>query len=245
MNKKKASRRDKFKLSVQRWFVRQLIRFKYIKHSFYTERQLNKMLSIHFPQTIKIPYKGSDAKLTIMNAELSLPLDENKIDLQMYCSFLVRVKSIDTYRAHIIISSQVTPVYDQEEKAIRLNDVRLNDIRLVDDDYAFIRSTKDLISELMPLGMGGIFSMTVSTTLSVLKGILPSEIVNYLNLYTSGSKQKVLDYHKPEIEQMITKKIEKENWLYRLDETDFEQKMFSELGREIYVKDGKLIFRFH
>lgn len=243
MSREESKPDSKIKTSLKRWFVKQLIKFKWIKESVYTEQELNDLLVGLFPVSFDMDFRGSKGELTILSTELHLPQLEQHINFQLYCSFMVRVKSVDTYRAHIFVSGNLQPYYDDVQKVIKLTDVTLNETRLVNDDYAFIRSGNELINAFVP--MGGLFSKTMKLTFSVLKGILPSDIVSYLGLYTAGSKQKVLDYHKPEIENILVEQIEQGNWNFALDENDFEQQLFSELGREVTVENGQLVFKFH
>ncbi len=235
----------KFKQRLNLFFARLMIRSKMIKEVRYNAAELNKMLETNFPETILLPLPGSEGQLVVLNAELSMPLTQEELHIQLYCSFSVKVANHDIYRAHLLISGTVIPYYVAKQKVIRLKNMQLNELRLINDDYAFIDSTTELATLFMPKPFKYLLVNTMNTTLSLLKGFIPTEILNYLTLYSSGSKQTVLDFHKAEIERTILKEVEQEDWCYPLDETDFEEQLFAELGQFITIENGFLIFKFH
>lgn len=228
-----------------RLFAKLAIRFKWIKQEVYTADELNELLATNFPQTIPLDLSTSDGELILLNAELSMPLAQDQLHIQLYSGFRLMVAGQDIYRAHIVVTGTVTPYYVVDEKSIRIKDMRISDIRLVNDDYAFISSTTDIVTLFMPKAFKYLLLGTVQLTLSVLKGIVPAYLLNYLMLFTHGSKQKVLDYHRADIERLVLKEVEQEDWQYILDETDFEQQLFAELGQEIVVENGQLVFKFY
>ena len=235
----------RFKRTLNKFFAKLLIRFKLIKAARYNGAELNDMLATNFPQKIQLPLPGSEGQLILLNAELSMPLSQEQLHIQLYCSFSVKVASHDIYRAHLIISGTVTPYYVAKEKALRLKKMQLSELRLVKDDYAFIDSTTELATLFMPKSFKYLLLNTVNTTFSLLKGFIPAELLNYLTLYSSGSKQTVLDFHQTDIERLILEEVEQEDWRYPLDETDFEEQLFAELGQEVVVENGFLVFKFH
>ena len=235
----------KFKRRLNKFFAKLLIRSKLIKEARYNGAELNDMLATNFPQKIQLPLPGSEGQLVLLNVELSMPLAQDQLHIQLYCSFSVKVANHDIYRAHLIISGTVTPYYVAEEKALRLKNMQLSELRLVKDDYAFIDSTTELATLFMPKSFKYLLLSTVNTTFSLLKGFVPTELLNYLTLYSSGSKQKVLDFHQADIERLILEEVEQEDWCYPLDETDFEEQLFAELGQLVVVENGFLVFKFH
>ena len=235
----------RFKQKINLFFAKVLIRTKMIKEARYSSAELNDMLATNFPQTILFPLPGSNGKLILLNAELSMPIAQEKLHIQLYCSFSVNVTNHDIYRAHLSISGTVTPYYIPDEKALRLKNMQLSELNLIKDDYAFIDSSTELATLFMPNSFKSILTNTVNTTFSLLKGLVPTELLNYLSIYSSGSKQKVLDFHHADIERLILKEVEQEDWCYPLDETDFEEQLFAEFGQLVIVEDGFLVFKFH
>ena len=72
-------------------------------------------------------------------------------------------------------------------------------IRLINDDYSLIQDTRFLINKLVPGGLAGLFSSSVKNVLSLVSAGTSNQAVSYLQLYLDGSKQKILDYHRPQI----------------------------------------------
>jgi len=236
---------SKLKTWLTSFFAKLAIRSKWVKEASYTQDELNEMLATNFPQTLPVPLINSEGELTLLNAELSMPLGQDKLHIQLLCAFKISVAGHDIYRAHLIVCGTVLPYYVAVEKSIRIKDMKLTELRLVNDDYAFIGSSTELATLFMPKAFKYLLFSSMHLTLSVLKGIVPNSLLNYLNLYSSGSKQKVLDYHHADIENLLIKKVEQEDWLYPLDETDFEEQLFAEFGQTIAVEEGVLVFKFH
>jgi hypothetical protein len=84
----------------------------------------------------------------------------------------------------------------------------------------------------------------MKTALNIMTGSIASEVNNYLKMYLSGSKQKVLDYHKPQIENIIVKLAASEDMQYSLSENNFEEGLFIQYGKEVVVEQGHLRFKF-
>ncbi|REL27642.1 hypothetical protein DXX93_14480 [Thalassotalea euphylliae] len=236
---------QKCKLYFTRLAIKLAMRFKWLKAARYSQDELNELLAANFPQTIPLPIANSQGELTILNAELTMPLAQDKLHIQLFCAMSIRVAQRDIYRAHLVATGSVLPYFDTQERVIRIRDMQLAEIRLVNDDYAFIGSTTDLVTLFMPKPFKYLLLSTVQLTFSLLKGVVPNELLSYLSLYSSGSKQRVLDYHKPEIENILIDKVEQEDWFYELDESDFEEQIFAEYGQHIAVEDGHLVFKFH
>lgn len=73
---------------------------------------------------------------------------------------------------------------------------------------------------------------------------MSDEAMAYLQLYLSGSKQRVLDYHKPQLEALITTLAE-ENYLeYPLDKSDWQELLFFYYGKTVAIEEQELRFKF-
>ncbi len=236
---------EKLKHKLNHLIAKLLIRYKILKEARYSAKELNELLTTNFPQTMQLALPGSEGQLVLLDAELSMPLSQEQLHIQLYGSFSVKVANQDIYRAHLLICGTVTPYYVTEEKALRLKEMQLNEIRLIKDNYAFINSTTDLATLFMPKPFKHMLLSTMTNTFGLLKGIVPNDILNYLTLYSAGSKQKVLDFHQADIERMILEEVQQEDWCYLLDETDFEEQLFSEFGQQVVIENGSLVFKFH
>jgi hypothetical protein len=85
---------------------------------------------------------------------------------------------------------------------------------------------------------------TMKTAFNIMTGTTTSEANSYLQMYLSGSKQKVLDYHKPQIENIIVELAASEEMQYSLNIDDFEESLFIQYGKEVVVEDRHLRFKF-
>jgi hypothetical protein len=84
----------------------------------------------------------------------------------------------------------------------------------------------------------------MKTAFSIMTGTTASEANSYLQVYLSGSKQKVLDYHKPQIESTIVALAAGGGMQYSLDVNDFEEGLFIQYGKKVVVEQGHLRFKF-
>ncbi|MBO9489040.1 hypothetical protein J7384_01565 [Endozoicomonas sp. G2_1] len=224
--------------------IKLAIRLNWLEQAVYTQDELNELLVTNFPHQIPLNIANSQGELTMLSAELTMPLGQDKLHLQFYCALRLSVAGQDIYRAHIVASGSVLPYYDAALSAIRVKDMRLAEIRLVNDDYAFVGSTSELVTLFMPKPVKSLLFGGVQLTLSLLQGLIPGELMNYLSLYSSGSKQRILDFHRPEIERTLIEEVEQDDWCYQLDESDFEEQVFAMYGQSMAVEEGKLVFKF-
>ena len=64
----------------------------------------------------------------------------------------------------------------------------------------------------------------------------------YLKLYLSGSKQAILDYHKPQIDNAITRQLTQDDLSHRMRDTQWREVLFARLGKNVRVEDNVLRF---
>ena len=80
--------------------------------------------------------------------------------------------------------------------------------------------------------------------MQLVNGLPVPAVKEYLALFTEANKQKVLDFHRPQIERQITQSIEQGDIEYQLQAADFEEQIFADLGKHIDVEKHQLVFRF-
>ncbi len=236
------------KEAIKQWFIRLLVKFRRIKTVSLSAEELNSMLDVNLPESFTFPVPGSKGTLTINQALLSMPPGAHHFELELACSINIVSLANPIYRANIVINITALPDFDITTKVIQLQEIKILGITLVQDQYALLQDTKYLINQLMPgpiktvLGVTGI---TVKSTLNILSNGTYDDVKGYFSLYLDGSKQKVLDFHKPELEKIILRLDHNGDLQYRMDESIFEERLFAELGKEVRVEDGKLHFVFH
>jgi hypothetical protein len=240
--------KDKLKVIGGRW----LVRTQRLTHSAFTVAELNALVRPHFPCTMPIEVPVGMGSLTLMEAELSLNDEKNRIELELLADLRISVKTGPLYQAHLLVLLSATPAYLVEQKTVVLGDVSIDNILLVNDDYALITDTSSLLNSLGPLPVGAILGRGLKGPIgSTVKGVLnlftagmSEHALNYLRLYLDGSKQRVLDYHRAELEQKVKALVIEENIHYTLDASDWQEWLFCELGREVVVEQQELRFKF-
>ena len=65
---------------------------------------------------------------------------------------------------------------------------------------------------------------------------------NYLQIYTSGSKQAVLDYHKPQIHNAIASQFTPDDLSHSMRASQWREVLFSRLGKSVRVEENVLRF---
>lgn len=70
------------------------------------------------------------------------------------------------------------------------------------------------------------------------------QAVEYLKLYLSGSKQAVLDFHKPQIEKAILDKMATLPLHHIMREDQWREVLFARYGKTVRVEPSSLRFYF-
>lgn len=226
------------------WTAKWLIRWGKLTHSDYTVDELNDLLAPHLPLNFDVDVPTGSGTLTLLEGQLSLPTDANRVDVQLLCAFDVNGKNSPLYRAHLIVTLQAIPDYDPETACVRICQLDVGEVRLVNDEYAFLNDSKDILNRLVPKPMQNLFMGTVLSTVGFMTAGGSDTLLNYLRLYLSGSKQRVLDYHRPQLTDLIQNLTRTDMLSYEMDDQDWQEYLFRRHGRQVLVEDGVLRFRF-
>jgi hypothetical protein len=229
---------------IKRWILKLLIKSKRVKSVAISADELNGMLAGNLPETLGFPVPGSKGELVIQNATISMPLRANELHVRLFCALRIDTMANPIYRAHVEILGTALPGYDKQRRVIHLKKAQLTDMRIVQDEYALLKDTRQIIGTLLPSPIKSVFGATMKTTLNILSNGTYSDMRGYLSLYLHGSKQKILDYHRPELEKLVLHAIDSGDLDYRLDERIFEERVFAELGNDVKVHNGELHFVF-
>ncbi|MCY7296838.1 hypothetical protein [Alteromonas sp. a30] len=233
------------KEKAKHWFLALLIRTKRIKYVAFSANELNEMLADNLPETFPLSVPGSSGELIVESAELSMPKDANRIDASLFCAMHIKVVSNPIYRAHLVISASGEPYYLPDESVVRMQHAQVLGVHLVKDEYALLKDTRSIIEQLTPSPFRGLLSTTFKTTLNLLSAGTYQEMSDYLSIYLTGSKQRIVDFHKPEIEKIITEMAESGDLECAMDPEILEEKLFAQYGKEVKVENGELHFIFH
>ena len=221
-----------------------LIRFKRLKHVDYSVDDISQLIEPHLPLLLPISVPRGDGRFTLSKAKITMPFESNYIQAEVLGGIEVTYLGNPIYRAHIMLVVQATPEYDHATKNVLLTDIRITDIHMLNDEYSILKDTSSLINMFVPSPVLSMVTGTMKTAFSIMTGTTASEANNYLKMYLSGSKQKVLDYHKPQIEKLIVELAASEDMQYSLDINDFEESLFIQYGKEVIVEQGNLRFKF-
>lgn len=232
-------------LKIQHWFIKLLIHSKRIKKVAFTAEELNEMLATNLPEEFPLHVPGCKGNLIIEAAELTLPNDENKFYVALFCAMHIETLATPIYQAHLLINLAGTPCYHEESCMVRMHSPEVLGVHLVKDEYALLKNTKSIIDQLTPSPLRSLVTNTVKTTLNLLSAGTYNEVSDYLSLYLGGSKQKIIDFHRPEVEKIVTELAESGDLEYEMDQEILEEKLFAELGKDVKVEDGLLYFVFH
>jgi hypothetical protein len=63
-------------------------------------------------------------------------------------------------------------------------------------------------------------------------------------MYIGGSKQRILDYHRHQIEDHVISAVAKADINLQLDPAEWRQNLFARLGKDVVVEDKQLRFYF-
>lgn len=221
-----------------------LIKMGKLTHADYSCAELEQIVEKHLPETFNIDVPVSKGELTLLQAQISMPLNQNAIIIDLLGSIIVGPVSTPIYRAHLNVKLKVYPIYEVATNTVKVAKMEAGDVQLVNDEYALIKDSRDLLSIVFPKSLQSLLGGTVKSVLGLITVGGSDLASDYMKLYLSGSKQRVLDYHKPQIEALVSEFAQRDDLLYQLGTTDFEEHLFTLYGKEVVVEDGHLRFKF-
>ena len=178
----------------------------------------------------------------MLEGNVTLNSKQNRIGIQCLAALNVEVAKSTIYRAHVIFSLSATPRYNKEKATLFLEDLTTDNITLVNDDYALIKDTQFIISKFFPTQVNTLLGKPLRSALSLITAGTSDIAANYLQLYTGGSKQAVLDYHKPQIHNAITSQFTPDDLSHSMRASQWREVLFSRLGKSVRVEENVLRF---
>jgi hypothetical protein len=229
--------------------TRLLVRFKQVKQTPVDIEVINQIVNKPLPEMFELETPGGLGELTILGITLTIaPCSTNPttdcIHAEVMCNFSVKVKESLIYNTHLMLTIEAQPNYCKKTKTIGITQTTIAELQLISDQYSMIKDPTSLLNNLMPKPLNSIVSIALSSTKALLNTKTVNRAAKYLSLYTSGSKQMVIDYHKADIEKKVIELTQDNAMSYQLDESNFEERLFSDFGEKIVVKDGQLFFVF-
>ena len=215
-----------------------------LEYDQFNEDELNELLHPYFPQNLQFPVPIGKASLKIQTGELSMPISTNRLQLQLLCSVEIRVLANPIYRAHVVVVVSAAPRYSTSLKRLSIEKIIVDEVALIDDEYALLDDTTKIIDSLSPVPIGGLIAQPMKSALNLLTAGTSNQAISYLQMYIGGSKQRVLDYHRPQIEEQIIRAIATNDVNFELDPAEWRQNLFSRLGKHVAVEQNELRFYF-
>jgi hypothetical protein len=221
-----------------------LVKLNKLQYDQFTEAELNQLITPYFPQEMSLPVPVGKGNLKLMRGDLSMPVSSNRLQLQLLCGIDIRVLANPIYRAHLMVIVSADPLYIEKDNLLTLANIRVDEVALVDDEYSLLNDTSKLIDSLSPIQIGGLLTSPMRSALNVLTAGTSNTALQYLEMYIGGSKQRVLDFHRHEIEEHVINAVSDADINIELDPSDWRQNLFSRLGKTVFVKDRELRFHF-
>ena len=206
---------------------------------------VNQMVSPQLPVIFDIPVSGGKGELTLLEVELSAGEEEGTILVQIITNFSVSMGNKQIYNSHIQLKLLIKPDFNKLESTLSATDIKMLSMELISDRYSMIKDTPKTLASFLPEPFKTMFVTTMVTTGMVMDSFGKSELFRYLSLYLTGNMQRVLDFHHNDIEKIIINYAKSESFSYQLDESDFEEQLFAELGEQLTVENEQLMFIFH
>jgi len=233
-----------WQIKLQQKVAEWLIRLGRIKHVDYTVDELSELVEPYFPQEFSVDVPVGKGKFTIIKAIVTIPRGSQYIHVELACQLNIDSIGSPLYRANLQVNLLAVPNYDPLLKQVSLRSLELDMIRIIDDQYALLNDSKHMIDMLLPKGMRSLVAGTFKTAMGIMTVGSSDLASEYLKLYLTGSKQKVLDYHRPQIEKLIKDLKQDPDFIYEMDESDWQQKLFRRYGKTVIVEQYCVRFKF-
>ncbi|MDO6568705.1 DUF1439 domain-containing protein [Alteromonas sp. 1_MG-2023] len=223
---------------------RLLIKLGKLRYDQFSVDELNTLLSENLPQAFPLVIPVGNAHVAINSGKVSLNATANRLSLQLLASITITLAETTIYRAHLVITLSAEPHYNDIESTLYFINKQVDNIAMVNDDYALIKDTQFLLSRFVPGNLNGLFSRSLKSALSIVTVGTSDQAAEYLALYLSGSKQAVLDFHKPQIERAILNKVATLPLHHKMREDQWREVLFSRYGKSVNVEPDALRFYF-
>ncbi|MEC7825606.1 MAG: DUF1439 domain-containing protein [Pseudomonadota bacterium] len=213
----------------------------------FTEAELNDIVRPYFPIKVPLEVPIGEGSFECLEGQLTMPLSTNRLTLQLFCSVEIRALGTTIYRAHVAVSVSALPNYFPASRTLRFTDVRVDVVHLLNDRYSLLKDTQFIIDKLLPGPLSGLSSLLgqpLRSALSIVTAGSTEQALAYLRLYLQGNTQRILDYHKPKIEQQLLNELESRAIGYTLSDEVWREFLFARWGKRVVVEDKSLRFYF-
>lgn len=233
-----------WQIKLQHKLAEWLIRLGRIKHVDFNVVELNELIEPFFPEEFLVDVPVGKGVFTIGKADINIPPESQHIHIELACKLKIDSVGNPLYRANLQVKLLATPAYDQELKQVSLQSLDLDSIRIINDEYALLNDSKQLIDLVLPRGMRSLVTDTFKNAMGFMTVGSSDMASEYLKLYLTGSKQRVLDYHRPQIEKLIEDLKQDPDFIFQMDESDWQQNLFRRYGKTVAVEERCVRLKF-
>jgi hypothetical protein len=230
--------KDRITLFIATW----LVKFGKLNHDDFTQAELQTLIEDAFPYQFTFDIPVGVGTVNVLEGKVTLDNTANRVGLQCLAAVQIEVAASTIYRAHIVFALSATPHYDPNAETLYLTNLTTDTLTLINDDYAFIRDTQFLLSKFFPKGINSLLGKPLRSALSLFTAGTSDKASEYLKLYLSGSKQAILDYHKPQIDNAVTRQLTQDDLSHRMRDTQWREVLFARMGKNVRVEDNMLRF---
>ena len=230
--------KDKCKVYLAQW----LVKWGKLTHEDFTKSELHDLVKVSFPYSFTFDIPMGTGTVTVLEGNITLDNANNRIGLQCLAALNIVVASTTIYRAHVVFTVSASPYYDKNMSTLYLTDLFTDSVTLVNDDYALIKDTQFLMSRYFPKSVNSLLGGSLKSALSIFSAGTSGIAVDYLQVYLTGSKQAVLEYHIPHINRAIKNQINQEDLSHTMRGDHWREVLFSKLGQNVRVEDDVLRF---
>jgi hypothetical protein len=230
--------KDRCKLLI----ARLLIKLGKLRFDDFTKEELHELIADLFPHRFPLNIPIGTGSVNVQEGEIAFDNENNKLVLQCLATINIDVANNTLYRAHLVVVSSAKPQYDEISKTVLLTHVNIDTITLVNDNYALIQDSRYLLNKFFPQGINNLVTSSLRSAMSLFTVGTSDVAADYLKLYLSGSKQAVLDYHKPQINQAIQSELNTANLSHTMRESHWREALFARVGKSVRVEDDRLRF---
>lgn len=234
-------------IKIRETITRLLVRFGQVKSAPMELSEIGVMINNWLPEKFEIAISGGDAELDILTVKLSICEEvenQQRLKVILFCNFKVKMNGSVIFNTHINIDIKADPDYSVENKSVGVTNAELVKIELINDKDSFIKDVSNLANGILPTPLKGLFNIALASSTAIFGEDVVSGMTRYLSIYNSGNQQKIIDYHHNDIENKIIEISNDSEMRYKMDESEFEEKLFSDFGKKITLENNKLFFHF-
>ncbi len=221
-----------------------LVKFGKLTHDKFTDDELTTLASEFYPHDFSISTPVGQGNVSLQRGKVFFNEKDNRVCLQSLASIDIQALGTRLYRAHLVLVVSASPRYDKASATLHFDNIDVDDIRLINDDYSLIQDTRFLINKLVPGGLAGLFSNSVKNVLSLVSAGTSDQAVSYLQLYLDGSKQKILDFHRPQIASELIEMTRDLPLHHTMRNDVWREVLFRRYGERVVVANNSLEFQF-